>query len=359
MRILGIETSCDETAIAVVKGHGERLLVEKNLVYSQVDEFAKLGGVVPEMAARLHLEKIMPLLEKAVGRNGRGIDVISVTVGPGLAPALRTGVEVAKTLAWVWKKPIVGVSHMEGHIAGAWLQSMQAPRFPGVHLLSRLRKATRPELPALCLLVSGGHTELVLMEAHTQFTRIGETIDDAAGEAFDKVAKMMGLPYPGGPQVAELAQAGNRQAYDFPRGLMQQEGYDFSFSGLKTALLYTLRDHEEQLEDPHFRADIAASFEEAVVDALARKTDRAIRDYQPKSVIVAGGVSANKELRKRFEQLVTKKHGIELFFPEFTYSLDNAAMIAGAGYFRYLKKGAVASVFNVAADPNYDLCKQN
>lgn len=363
MRVLGIETSCDETAIAIVRGRGEKLLVEKNLVYSQVDEFARLGGVVPELAARLHLEKIMPLLERAAAPGGKGIDVISVTVGPGLAPALRTGVEVAKTLAYLWNKPLVGVSHMEGHIAGAWLKTPTGLAARAQRFFARPFDAgqfftakTVPQLPALCLLVSGGHTELVLMEDFTRFTRIGETIDDAAGEAFDKAAKMLGLPYPGGPQIAKLAEQGNRESYEFPRGLMQQENYDFSFSGLKTSLLYTLRDHEEQIDDPHFRADIAASFEEAIVDALARKTDRAIQYYQPKSIIVAGGVSANRALRKRFEHLVEKKHGLKLFFPEFTYSLDNAAMIAGAGYFRYQKKGAVRSPLELAADPNYDLC---
>lgn len=349
MRVLGIETSCDETAIAIVDGKGNRLTVKKNLVYSQVNEFAKMGGVVPEVAARLHLEKILPLLEKAAPKNGAGIDVISVTIGPGLMPALRTGVEVAKTLAYLWKKPLVGVSHMEGHIAGAWLED-------GHGLFSFLREQKNPTLPALCLLVSGGHTELVLMEDFGRFTRIGETIDDAAGEAFDKAAKMLGLPYPGGPEIASLAVAGNKSAYDFPRGLMKTEDYNFSFSGLKTSLLYTLRDHEDQMEDPHFRADIGASFEEAIVDALARKTEKAIRFYQPKSIIVAGGVSANKELRKRFEQLVTQKHALPLFFPKFAYSLDNAAMIAGAGYFSYRAHGAVPNVLAVKADPNHDLC---
>ncbi len=349
MRVLGIETSCDETAIAIVEGKGNRLVVKKNLVYSQANEFAKMGGVVPEVAARLHLEKIMPLLESVVPKGGKGIDAVSVTIGPGLMPALRTGVEVAKTLAYAWNKPLVGVSHMEGHIAGAWLQDSAG-------IFSYFQKADAPTLPALCLLVSGGHTELVLMEDFGRFTRIGETIDDAAGEAFDKAAKMLGLPYPGGPEIAKTALAGNKLAYDFPRGLMKTEDYNFSFSGLKTSLLYTLRDHEDQMEDPHFRADIAASFEEAIVDALARKTEKAIRFYQPKSIIVAGGVSANKELRKRFAQLVTQKHTLPLFFPKFAYSLDNAAMIAGAGYFKYRAHGAVPNVLAVKADPNYDLC---
>lgn len=348
MRILGIETSCDETAVAVVRVRGGRLFVEKNLVFSQVDDFADLGGVVPELAARLHLEKIMPLLDHAVASSGKGIDAIAVTQGPGLAPALRTGVDVAKTLAYLWRKPLVPVSHMEGHIAGAWLQT-------GAGIRSLFSRKPVPDLPALCLLVSGGHTELVLMHAPTEFTRIGETIDDAAGEAFDKVAKMLGLPYPGGPQIAKLAESGDAAAFDFPRGLIDQDNLNFSFSGLKTSVLYTLRREEDLLDNSVFRSDIAASFQEAVVDALARKTEKAIRAHSPKSVIVAGGVSANVELRRRFEHLVVKKHKTPLFFPEFEYSLDNAAMIAGAGYFRYKNEGGVDPL-SLIADPNADLC---
>lgn len=348
MRILGIETSCDETAVSVVRARGQRLIVEKNLVFSQVDDFAELGGVVPEVAARLHLEKIMPLVEHAVGSSGKGVDVIAVTRGPGLAPALRTGVEVAKTLAFLWRKPLVPVSHMEGHIAGAWLQTKRGFR-------TLLTHQQIPKLPALCLLVSGGHTELVLMEAPTVFKRLGDTIDDAAGEAFDKVGKMLGLAYPGGPKIDKMAYQGNASAFDFPRGLVDKDNFDFSFSGLKTSVLYTLREHEDLLDNDQFRADIAASFAEAVVDALARKTEKAILSVHPKSVIVAGGVSASSHLRSRFERMVKQKYGIPLFFPEFAYSLDNAAMIAGAGYFRFKKYGGVDPL-SLKADPNEDLC---
>jgi N6-L-threonylcarbamoyladenine synthase len=335
MRILGIETSCDETAMAVVEGQGEKLSVVSSFVRSQIDIHEAYGGVVPEVAAREHLQMIFPMLHKAVSPSGEGIDAIAVTVGPGLAPALRVGVETAKALAFAWNKPLVPVCHLEGHIYAAWLaQSTGAPLFP-----------------ALCLIVSGGHTELVMMKGHGQFERLGETLDDAAGEAFDKVAKMLGLGYPGGPKLAQLAEGGNPEAFDFPRPMLESGNSNFSFSGLKTSVLYKLRENEEKMNDPKFRQDIAASFQEAVVDILVTKTKKAMGGAS--SIILAGGVAANLSLRERLTKL-SAETGVPLFLPPFAYSLDNAAMIAAAGYFRALEK-KFADPLLVKIDPNMDV----
>lgn len=335
MRILAIETSCDETAVAVLSGEGEALQLEVSKVRSQIDLHETYGGVVPEVAAREHLQLMMPLLHGAVAPTGEGIDAIAVTAGPGLAPALRVGVETAKALAWAWQKPLVPVCHLEGHIYAPWLTS------------------TAPQFPALALIVSGGHTELVLMTDHGKFERLGETLDDAAGEAFDKVAKMLGLGYPGGPKIAQLAEQGDAKAFDFPRGMLDRDNLVFSFAGLKTSVLYTLRKHEDRLNDAQFKADIAASFQEAVVDVLVKKTMKAVKQVRPKSVILAGGVAANVALRERLDQ-ACKKVGVPLFVPEFKYSMDNAAMIAVAGYFRALK-GDTVEPTKLQVDPNMDI----
>lgn len=343
MRILGIETSCDETAISLLSGEGDRLEVEESIVFSQIETHEEFGGVVPEVAARLHLEKLLPMLAKHIDKDGKDIDAIAVTAGPGLAPALRTGVETAKTLAWLWEKPLIPVSHMEGHVYANWLGDARTSK----------RAESLPGLPALCLIVSGGHTELVVMKGHGEFERIGETLDDAAGEAFDKVAKMIGLPYPGGPHVAKLAEDGNKEAFDFPRGLLDRPDFDFSFSGLKTSVLYTLRKNEEKLEDDSFRADIAASFQEAAVDVLVRKTMRAAKKVKPASILLAGGVAANIELRERLIS-VAKEEDIEVHVPALAYAMDNAAMIAAAGYFRALEKKNEVNPLELQANSNLD-----
>ena len=358
MKVLGIETSCDETAIAIVSGEGERLSVDQSFVFSQIDTHEAFGGVVPEVAARLHLEKLLPMLATHVSNDGSGIDAVAVTAGPGLAPALRTGVETAKTLAWLWNKPLVPVSHLEGHIYANWLQDAV------------------PTLPALCLIVSGGHTELIVMRAHGEFERIGETLDDAAGEAFDKVAQMLGLGYPGGPKVEALAKEGDKKAFDFPRGLLERDDFDFSFSGIKTSVLYTLRrfsplakgglkggqgsveKREVTTPNPSLKrrgidADVAASFQEAVVDALITKTKRAAESVLPASLLLAGGVAANSELRNRFEALGASL-GIPVFVPPFKYSLDNAAMIAAAGCFRAQDAKNFADPLTLEANSNLD-----
>lgn len=343
MRILAIESSCDEAAVALVTGDGERVLVESSFVRSQIDIHRAYGGVVPEVAAREHLAYLFVMLRQALAEAKGEIDAIAVTAGPGLAPALRVGVEAAKALAWAWQKPLVPVCHLEGHIYASWVS--------GEKVASSEERV--PEFPALALIVSGGHTELVLMKDHGIFERLGETVDDAAGEAFDKVAKMLSLPYPGGPQVEKLAQGGDVTAFVFPRAMMEKDTLDFSFSGLKTSVLYTLRKNEEQMTDDAFRRNIAASFQEAVVDVLAKKTARAIGRYAPKSVILAGGVAANMVLRERITA-VGATLGVPVFVPPFKYSLDNAAMIGVAGYFR-ARAGHFTDPLHLVADPNMDI----
>ena len=353
MKILGIETSCDETALAVVSDksligawRGKPLKVEVSTVLSQIQTHEKYGGVVPEVADREHLQAMGPMLEKDIPFDGKGIDAIAVTAGPGLAPALRVGVETAKTLALLWGVPFIPICHLEGHIYASCL-----PRAKRV--LPFLPQPV-PSFPALCLIVSGGHSELVVMKGHGQFERIGETLDDAAGEAFDKVAKMLSLPYPGGPQIARLAVGGQVDAFDFPRGLLNRDNLDFSFSGLKTSVLYTLRSNDEKLDDEEFRKNIAASFQEAVVDVLVRKTMRAAKRVKPASIVLAGGVAANIELRARM-RAAGETEGIDVFVPPLTYSLDNAAMIAAAGYFRAQDEKNFVDPLDLAADSNLDI----
>jgi N6-L-threonylcarbamoyladenine synthase len=288
---------------------------------------------------------MIPILHQALDTlKSADIDVIAVTSGPGLAPALRVGVATASALAWAWNKPLVAVCHLEGHIYAPWLSQGET---------TQRVVFTAPEFPALALIVSGGHTELVLMTDHGQFERLGETLDDAAGEAFDKVAKMLGLGYPGGPKVAQLAESGNPKAFDFPRAMLDRDNLVFSFAGLKTSVLYTLRKHEADIADPKFQADIAASFQEAVVDVLVKKTLRAIEQVKPKSVILAGGVAANIALRDRLKE-ACETVNVPLFVPEFEYSMDNAAMIAVAGYFKALH-GQFVGPTTLQADPNMDI----
>ncbi len=335
MRILAIETSCDETAVALLSGEGDVLMVHENAIASQAAEHAKYGGVVPEVAARRHVDALFPLLEAAgVPRDGKGIDAIAVTAGPGLVPALRIGVEAAKTLSYLWKKPLVPVNHLEGHLYSVWLEQ-QVPAFP-----------------ALALLVSGGHTELILMRGHGEYELLGKTRDDAAGEAFDKGAKLLGLEYPGGPNVSKLAQKGNPHAIEFPRPMLESGDLDFSFSGLKTAVAVYVREHPEAR-----REDVCASLEEAVADILVQKTMTAVQQTQPASVILCGGVSANRVLRERLAESVAQIDGITFHIPDLAYTGDNAAMIAAAGYFRF-RSGQTVNPLLLAADPNMKLAER-
>ncbi len=327
MRILGIESSCDETAIAIVSGNGEVLVIEKSLVASQAALHAKYGGVVPEVAAREHIDAIFPLLIAAgIPRDGSGINAIAVTSGPGLVPALRVGVELAKTLAWAWGKPLVGVNHLEGHLYSTF-------------------KAI--EFPALALLVSGGHTEIVLMKDHGVYERVGATRDDAAGEAFDKVAKLLGLGYPGGPAVSKMAESGDPTAIAFPRPMMESGDFDFSFSGLKTAVAVRRRENPDDRVE-----DVCASFQAAVVDVLVAKTMRAAEKFEPKCLILAGGVSANRALRDR---LLRDFSPVGRFLvPDLALTGDNAAMIAAAGYYHALRTD-FCDPLTLVADPNMEI----
>ena len=330
MKVLAIETSCDETAIAIVSEVDGRFVIEKSTLASQVKIHAQYGGVVPEVAAREHTAHLIPLLkEVGVAADGEGIDAIAVTAGPGLVPALRIGVELAKTLAWSWKKPLVAVNHLEGHIYSVWLDE------------------EKPSFPALCLLVSGGHTELILMKDYSEYELLGMTRDDAAGEAFDKVAKMLGLSYPGGPEISRAALKGNPEAIAFPRPMIKSRDLDVSFSGLKTAVRVYIAENPN-----HFVEDVAASFQQAVVDTLVSKTLKAIDQTKPKSVILSGGVSANKHLRKSLRSAIHPS--ISFHAPELSLTGDNAVMIALAGLHRAKNKEFVDPL-TLSADPNMRL----
>lgn len=314
MRILAIETSCDETSLAVVDVLGTkdapRFRVLENLISSQIKLHRPFGGVVPMLAKREH-EKNLPLLLVEIAKKVPldSIDTVAVTVGPGLEPALWAGIEFARRLAKKLKRPLIGVNHLEGHLYS--------------FLLSRHARAAR--FPAIALIVSGGHTILLSLRSLTERAKLGETRDDAAGEAFDKVARMLTLPYPGGPEVEKLARKGNKNAIPFPRPMLGAKNSDFSFSGLKTAVLYRLRDHKDK------KADVAASFQEAVVDVLVKKTIAAARRKGARAVLLSGGVAANKALRARLKAAVEKEN-MAFFAPEGVLNTDNAAMIAAAAY---------------------------
>jgi len=312
MRVLGIETSCDETAAAVYDGQAGLLAHE---LYSQVALHATYGGVVPELASRDHLRKLLPLLEKVVDQGGgRGaIGGIAYTSGPGLVGALLVGAAVARSIAYAWDVPCIGVHHMEGH------------------LLAPLLEPEPPQFPFVALLVSGGHTLLARVEGVGRYELLGSSLDDAAGEAFDKTAKLLGLGYPGGPQLAALAEQGRPDVFRFPRPLTERPGLDFSFSGLKTAVVVALRNHGEL--DPQARADAARGFEEAVVDTLVIKCKRAIEATGASTLVVAGGVGANRRLRARMLAM-GERQGVRVVYPRAEFCTDNAAMIALLGQLR-------------------------
>ncbi len=345
MNVLGIETSCDETAAAVV-ADGRR--VRSNVIASQILLHQAHGGVVPELAARGHVTAILPVIENALAEAGvekSNLDVIAVTAGPGLSGALLVGMNVAKALAYAWRLPLVPVHHLEAHLYATWL------------ILPDATPAAPPELPVLCLLVSGGHTELILIEDHGRYRHLGRTLDDAAGEAFDKGARLLGLGYPGGPVIQREAADGDPAAFDLPRAWLGDSD-DFSFSGLKTALLRLVEpyrlpspprtqpqtgpfaEHRPPVyRDDLPRAGLAASFQEAVVDVLAVKTARAASREGVRSVLLAGGVAANQALRQRLaRELDMLETGIPLHLPAFELCTDNAAMIAGAAYYA-LRRG--------------------
>lgn len=335
MLILGIETSCDETAAAVAE-NGTQIL--SNVVASQIKLHAKTGGVVPEVAAREHVVKITSVIEEALKKAKitlREIDAIAVTAGPGLLSSLLIGVNAAMTLSLVHKKPLIPVNHVEGHIYANWLD------------------ATAPKFPIVTLTVSGGHNDLVLMRGHCDYKVLGSTLDDAAGEAFDKVARLLGLGYPGGPEIEKAAKKGDPAKFPFPRAWVT--GFDFSFSGLKTSVLYLLKKQYPKFLHSTFHilhSNIAASFQEAVCEVLATKLVNASIKFHAKEAHLAGGVSANSRLREWVKKLLPQK--IKLRFCEkISLCTDNAAMIAAAGYYEYKKNPRAFKKWQpIIADPN-------
>lgn len=332
---LGIESSCDETGIALY--HSEKGLLTHSL-YSQVELHAEYGGVVPELASRDHIRKLLPLIQQTIDQaqiSPKDITGIAYTAGPGLMGALLSGASVARSLAFAWHIPAVGVHHMEGHLLAPMLEDSQ------------------PEFPFVCLLVSGGHTMLIRVDGIGQYKLLGETLDDAAGEAFDKTAKMLGLGYPGGPEVSKLALSGQTDRYKFPRPMVDRPGLDMSFSGLKTYTLNTW--HAAQKDNDgseQTKADICRAFEIAVADTLAIKCKRALEQEGLNRLVVSGGVSANREIRKKLDALMQKRKG-ETFYPRLEFCTDNGAMIAYAGSKR-LDAGQ-SNDLNFACQPRWDL----
>lgn len=316
-RILAIETSCDETACAILE-NGRALL--SSVVASQMEIHARYGGVFPEVASRQHVLSIIPVVQQALSQAHltlNDIDAIAVTQGPGLAGSLIVGVNMAKGLSLALGKPLIAVNHLEGHIYSAWVHNAGETVPP------------EPQFPLMALLVSGGHTELNLMTAHLTYQRLGSTLDDAAGEAFDKVARMLDLPFPGGPSIQKAAEEGDPNRFNFPRAWLDGT-YNFSFSGVKTAVLYELQDLKKKSASiPTF--DLAASFQQAVIDVLFKKTINAAREFGAKEILVAGGVSANRLLRQTFKSQTE----FPVHIPPLSLCTDNAAMIASAGYFRH------------------------
>jgi len=334
MKILGIESSCDDTAAAVVE---DGRFILSNIVASQIDIHGRYGGVVPEVASRQHILAIIPVIDrtmKEAGLKWHDIDAITVTYGPGLAGSLLVGVNVAKAIALAKQLPLIGISHMEAHIYANWLIS------------DPLRKEKEQEFfPYLCLIVSGGHSDLVLMKEHGQFKKLGRTRDDAAGEAFDKAARILGLGYPGGPAVEKAARAGT-PSYSLPRAWLKGS-YDFSFSGLKTALWH-LVDREQITPDDSRVANIAASFQAAIVDVLVTKTSNTARELEVRRVLLSGGVSANTALRNS----IIKSSPVDVLVPPINLCTDNAAMVAACGYYHLLR--GETSDYNLNILPSLD-----
>ena len=330
---MGIETSCDDSSVAILKNDREVLV---NLISSQIDIHALFGGVVPEIASRKHLEAINPLIEKALtdtNLNYEDIDLISVTKGPGLMGSLLVGISAAKGLSLATGTPLIGANHMQGHICANYLSNKDL------------------EPPFISLVVSGGHTYLCKVNSYTDYEVIGKTLDDAAGESFDKVARKIGLGYPGGPKIDKLAKEGNKDAIDFPRVMLEKGSYDFSFSGLKTAVLNYAHKLEQRGEEVN-KADLAASFQEAVVDVLVDKSMMLLKETGLKSLAVSGGVAANSRLKERLKEECDKE-GIKFYHPSIILCTDNAAMIAMAGFLNY-KNGAVDDNF-MKVYPNLEL----
>ena len=337
MRVLGIETSCDETGVAIYDSEAGLLA---HALHSQVELHAAYGGVVPELASRDHVRKVLPLIRQLFDDAGievGSLDGIAYTAGPGLVGALMVGAAVGRSLAWSWGLPAVAVHHMEGH------------------LLAPMLEVRPPEFPFVAMLVSGGHTQLVEVTGIGHYRLLGDSLDDAAGEAFDKTAKLLGLPYPGGPELAKLAESGDPSRYRFPRPMTDRPGLDFSFSGLKTFALNTLADAKEKEGEAlshQTMADIARAFEDAVVDTLKIKCRRAVRETGIKTLIMAGGVSANRRLRQQVSEMMEKEGG-EAFYPRPEFCTDNGAMIAFAGCQRL--QAGLAEPLGIKVSPRWSM----
>ncbi|MBU0500098.1 MAG: tRNA (adenosine(37)-N6)-threonylcarbamoyltransferase complex transferase subunit TsaD [Gammaproteobacteria bacterium] len=328
MNVLGIETSCDETGVGIYCASRGLLA---HCIHSQIEVHAEFGGVVPELASRDHIRKTLPLTEwalKEAGLNRNELDGIAYTAGPGLAGALMAGASIARSLAWSLDIPAVAIHHMEGH------------------LLAPLLEREAPDFPFIALLVSGGHTQLVAVEGIGRYQLLGESLDDAAGEAFDKTAKLLGLPYPGGPELAKLATRGDPHRFKFPRPMIDRPGLDFSFSGLKTFALNSLNVFDMEERDEQLKADIACAFEEAVADTLAIKCRRALQETGSRTLVLAGGVSANQHLRRRIDREM-QKMGARAWYPRPEFCTDNGAMIAYAGCLRLMAGERAEPAFGV------------
>lgn len=333
MITLGIETSCDETSVAVIKDGREVL---SNIISSQIDIHKKFGGVVPEIASRKHIESINNIIQEALDEANIGfgdIDLIGVTRGPGLVGALLVGLSTAKALAYGLDIPLVGVNHIEGHVCANYIEHKDL------------------EPPFTSLIVSGGHSYLIQVNSYTDYELVGRTRDDAAGEAFDKVGRSLGLPYPGGPVIDKLSKTGNKKAIAFPRVFLEDKSYDFSFSGLKTSVLNYLN-QAKQKDEEIVVEDVAASFQQAVLDVLVDKSFRLAKERGSKKIVLAGGVAANDGLRSMMKER-GKLENIEIYFPSKILCTDNAAMIGSAAYFNYLEGNVSDLDLNVV--PNLDI----
>lgn len=329
MIILGIETSCDETSVGIIKADkkGEKVEVLINVVASSLPLHAKTGGIIPEIAAREQIKYIIPTIEKAfeVLKNPKEeIDAIAVTIGPGLIGSLLVGVETARTISYIWKKPLIAVNHLFGHIYANWIKQA---------------KDNKIEFPVIALIISGGHTDLVLIKNHGDIKWLGGTRDDACGEAFDKTGRLLGLPYPGGPQIEKMASGVSGDIFNFPRPLIGSNDFDFSFSGLKTAVL---REVERQQKDNGLNKktvkNICYSLQLAIFDVLIKKTITATKNFKAKSIVLGGGVAANQTLKKYFENYIKNNNpDIKIFIPPENLCTDNGTMIAAAGFFNYEK----------------------